>query len=272
MTKLDEEFIAELLHRAGNKIMSVRGGSVSWRTKSGPQDIVTAADTQAEELILDEIRHAYPLDGILSEEAGLSPGTSGATWVVDPLDGTKNFAAGSPDFGVMISRMTEGRVQAAGIHLPAHGVVFSASAGAGARKNGVPFRLAGTSPLSESLVDFSTVGEDGGFMEEQLQLLKLLLERSRGVRAVGSAKMFADVLDGTLAGACSLAYRHWDVAAPALIVAEAGGHACQLDGAPLDLSVSTTRVDGERVPAIFGAAHIVEEIVHAAREVDVTSA
>ncbi|NUV87804.1 inositol monophosphatase family protein [Streptomyces sp. KAI-26] len=267
MTTLHEEFIVEILHRAGNVIMSARGGCVSWRTKSGPQDIVTAADTQAEELILREIRQIYPLDGILSEEDGLSPGTSGATWVVDPLDGTKNFAAGSPDFGVMISRMTEGRVQAAGIHLPAHGVVFSASAGAGARRNGVPFCLDGASPLNESLVDFSVVGEDGGFMEEQIQLLELLLKRSRGVRAVGSAKMFADVLDGTLAGACSFAYRHWDVVAPALIVTEAGGHACQLDGAPLNLSVSTARVDGERVPAIFGVPNVVKEIVRATSEV-----
>ncbi|MFE7277200.1 inositol monophosphatase family protein [Streptomyces sp. NPDC057623] len=266
MTTAEEEFIVGLLRRAGTLLTGVRRDGLSWHTKSGPQDIVTEADTRAEELILGEIRRSYPLDSVLSEEAGLSRGESDAVWVVDPLDGTKNFAAGSPDFAVMISRQIGGRVQAAGIHLPAHGVLYSASAGAGARRNAEPFRLGVAPPLGQTLVDFSMVAEDGGFLEEQLRLLRLLLERSRGVRAVGSAKMFADVLDGTLAAACSFAYRFWDVVAPALIVTEAGGRVCGLQGAPLGLFASGARARGERVPAVFGAPGVVEEIVRAARD------
>ena len=205
--------------------------------KKGAIDLVTAADKEAEERIAARTREAYPSHRLLAEEgAGAdAPRDDEWIWVVDPVDGTTNFAHGVPLFAVSIA-LCRGRVpMVGGVHAAALGETYLAARGAGATRNGAPLRASASAELGESLLSTGfpyTFGEDA---ERLVRLYGKYLLASRGVLRLGSAAIdIALVAAGNLDGFYEHSLKPWDTAAAALLVEEAGGRVTTWDGEPFD--------------------------------------
>jgi myo-inositol-1(or 4)-monophosphatase len=206
-------------------------------TKSSLVDVVTQADRDVEQLIRDRIADARPQDAILGEEGGSTDGSSGITWVVDPIDGTVNYLYGIPHYAVSIA-VVEGDpdpltwTALAGVVVnPASGELFTASRGGGAHLADRPIRVADAVPLSQALVatgfayDAATRGRQGDAVAR-------LLPQVRDIRRQGTASLdLSFVATGRLNAYFERTLSPWDHAAGALIAEEAGGFVRGLNGA-----------------------------------------
>jgi len=201
-------------------------------TVKGYRNIATEVDTAAETVILDLIRARFPDHAILSEEVGGQGIDDGSTWVVDPLDGTTNYARRFPIFCVSIG-LLQGREPLIGvIHDPLRDQTFVAERGSGAELNGAPIRVSRVARLDHAVVslDWGHSDEDRG---RTLGSLNRVAPRCGTVRALGSAALaLAYVAAGWLEAYFNLMMKPWDAAAGILLVAEAGGRCTTLEGTP----------------------------------------
>jgi myo-inositol-1(or 4)-monophosphatase len=196
--------------------------------KSSPVDVVTEVDREAEALIRRRLAEARPDDGFLGEESGAAEGSSGLTWVVDPIDGTVNFLYGIPHYAVSIA-VVEGepdpqrwRALAGCVVNAGTGEVFEATAGGGAFLDGVPLTVAEPVELSQALVA-TGFAYDAGVRAEQGALVASLVSRVRDIRRMGTASLdFCAVAAGRMDAYVERTLKPWDHAAGALIAAEAG--------------------------------------------------
>lgn len=189
----------------------------------GPQDFVTSADRAVEQLIADRLRVAFPNDGFVGEEgvAAREFDASAHLWIVDPIDGTSNYAAGRPDWCVSIGFVQGNRVELGAIYQPALDALFSARRGHGATCNGEPIRVSDR-PLAEATIglDYS-VSTDPNVHVGQI---KAVLASGADYRRNGSAAVsLTQVAQGTLDGFVEMRLNAWDVAAGIILVEEAGG-------------------------------------------------
>ncbi len=197
-------------------------------TKSSIVDVVTHADREVEVLIRERIAAARPDDAILGEEGGTSGGTSGLTWVVDPIDGTVNYLYGIPHYAVSIA-VVEGDpdpltwTALAGVVLnPATGEEFAAARGEGATCGTEPLRVAEPAPLERALVA-TGFSYDAEFRGRQGEVVARLLPHVRDIRRGGTASLdLAGIAAGRLDGYYERSLNPWDLAAGALIAEEAG--------------------------------------------------
>ena len=153
------EFAIATAHAAGELLLEYRGRDLEISTKSSAFDLVTSADRAAEALILERVRERYPQHGVLAEESGLAQTGSGALqWVIDPLDGTTNFAHGIPHFCVSIA-LEDARGTLLGVvHDPVRGETFSSARGAGAWLETHGRYLQGTRPVALPQSEVAGVG------------------------------------------------------------------------------------------------------------------
>jgi len=212
-------------------------------TKTSPTDVVTAMDTAAEALLADVLLSGRPEDGLLGEEGGLRPGTSGLTWVVDPIDGTVNYLYGIPAYAVSVA-VVEGepeprawRVLAACVHNPSSGETWTATLGGGARLDGRAVGGPGSPPLSGALV-----GTGFGYTTErrrrQGEVVAALLPQVRDIRRAGSAALdLCAVASGRLDAYYERGLQPWDLAAGGLVAAESGASVTGLAGLDADESM-----------------------------------
>lgn len=192
-------------------------------TKSTRTDMVTDADQGSQSLIERLIREARPDDGLLGEEGAARAGTSGVRWVFDPLDGTTNFIYGIPAYAVSIAVEVEGEVVAGVVHDVAHGEVFAAAKGRGARRNGATIAISGNGDLGTALMA-TGFAYDPGRRAEQAAMVAGVLPQIRDIRRSGSAALdLCHVASGQLDGYFEYRLNPWDIAAGGLIVREAGG-------------------------------------------------
>ncbi|PZQ89514.1 MAG: inositol monophosphatase [Leifsonia xyli] len=206
-------------------------------TKSSIVDVVTAADREVEELIRARITAARPQDAILGEEGGATGGTSGVTWVVDPIDGTVNYLYGIPHYAVSIA-VVEGdpdplgwTALAGAVCNPASGELFTASRGGGARLGDELIRVADPAPLEQSLIA-TGFAYDAELRGRQGEVVARLLPRVRDIRRMGTASLdLASVASGRLNAYYERTLNPWDHGAGALIAAEAGAVVKGLGGA-----------------------------------------
>ena len=251
------ELAARLARAAGDLVREGRPDQVDVAaTKSSPVDVVTERDLASEALLRALLAEHRPDDGILGEEDEPVAGTSGLTWVVDPIDGTVNYLYGIPSYAVSVAVVAGPPVPerwtavAGAVHSVADGRTFTAGRGLGARLDGRPLRANAARPLAQSLVGtgFAYTVER---RTEQGRLLADLLPHIRDVRRIGAAALD---LCTVAAGGLDLYYERglkpWDVAAGALVAAEAGAVVTGLHGAPA----------GEAM-TVVGPAGSVEELV-----------
>lgn len=207
-------------------------------SKSSVEDIVTFADRESEALIRSRLAELRPNDGFYGEESGAEAGTSGLTWIVDPIDGTVNYLYGIPQYAVSIA-VVEGdpdpltwRALAGAVVSPAIGETFTATVGGGAFLDGSAITVAPAVDLSQALVGtgFAYLAD---IRAEQALVLGGLLHRVRDIRRMGSAALdLCSVACGRLDAYYERGLSPWDHAAGALIASEAGARVGGMDGAP----------------------------------------
>ncbi len=189
----------------------------------GNNDFVTEIDHSVEEALVAHIRKSYPDHSFLCEESGFMPGKDESTlWVIDPIDGTRNFMRGLPHYCISMACIQDGRLQHAVIVDPVRRDEFTASKGRGAQLNGTRIRVGDSPGLETALVSLSC-GPDEHY-ERFLELQDKLRNRVAGLRFAGSAALdLAYVAAGRLDAGWMSGLKQWDVAAGILLVQEAGG-------------------------------------------------
>jgi myo-inositol-1(or 4)-monophosphatase len=206
-------------------------------TKSSAQDVVTAMDLAVEAHLRERLAQLRPDDAILGEEGGSSDGTSGVTWVVDPIDGTVNYLYGLPSYSVSVAAVVgppdpaAWTVVAACVHAPADGRTFVAALGRGATLDGAPIRVRTATSLLDSLV-----GTGFGYRVErrvaQARVVAEVIPLVRDIRRIGSAALdLCTVASGGLDLYYERGLSPWDLAAGQLVATEAGALVTGLDGA-----------------------------------------
>jgi histidinol-phosphatase len=217
-------------------------------TRKADDSPVTAVDRAAEQVIRQAVRDQFPDDGVLGEEEGLQPGSSGRVWVVDPIDGTRMFAEGIPTWTTLIGLREHDEVTVGVADAPALRERAHAVRGEGAWAGGRRLHVSDVSTLREafllhaSLEDFVASGEVHGLLS--------LARTARGSRGMADAWGHLLVARGAAEVAVeAMPCFEWDWAATGLIVAEAGGSVSRLEGGPptsgCRLLVSNGRVDDE---------------------------
>jgi myo-inositol-1(or 4)-monophosphatase len=206
--------------------------------KSSPVDVVTLADRETETLIRSLLAEARPHDGFLGEEGGADVGTSGLTWVVDPIDGTVNYLYGIPHWAVSIAVVegdpdpTTWRALAGCIVNPVSGEIYSATAGGGAFSGNQQLRVGEAPSLDQALLG-TGFGYDAEKRGRQGAVVAALLPRVRDIRRFGAASLdLCAVATGRLNGYFERGLQPWDHAAAALVVREAGGVVAGFGGGP----------------------------------------
>ena len=202
-------------------------------THKGTIDLVTEADVAAEETVLAMLREAGGDIGFLAEESHSSYENlpQGPVWVIDPLDGTTNFAHGFPFFAVSIA-YAEGTVSKVGVvYAPMQDELFCACLGSGAWLNGCPIHVSGVETLQDSLLATGFPYAIAQEVEGVMEALKRLLMRCQGVRRAGAAAVdLAYLACGRTDGFWEINLKPWDTAAAMLLVSEAGGRLTTYNG------------------------------------------
>jgi myo-inositol-1(or 4)-monophosphatase len=202
------------------------------RTKSSSTDMVSEVDEACEQLIVDGIGAARPGDGILSEEGANAEATTDVRWVIDPIDGTTNYLYGHPGYGISIAVEVGGEVAVGVVHDPIHGERFSAVRDRGASRNGEPIRVSTETELGSALVA-TGFGYEAPTRIAQAEVLAGLIGSIRDIRRMGAAAVdLCSVACGRVDAYFERGLNHWDLAAGALIAAEAGAIVGAIDGGP----------------------------------------
>jgi myo-inositol-1(or 4)-monophosphatase len=201
-------------------------------SKSAPIDLVTEVDRACEEQIVAALRRERPTDDVLGEEGGAHASTGAAwRWVVDPLDGTVNYAHGYPCFCVSIGVEHRGERWVGAIYDPLRDELFEAVRGGGARRNGRPIQVSAATRLGRALLATGFAYDVHESPVDNLDLLARAVKQAGGVRRDGSAALdLCYVACGRFDGYWELKLHAWDVAAGILIVEEAGGRVSDLAG------------------------------------------
>ena len=224
--------------RAAGHLLLEKYGRITAVTKKGDYNLVTEADLASEALIIDRIKSHYPRHMILAEESGdtvVVDGDSRWKWIIDPLDGTTNFAHGYPCFCVTMALEHDGTLVAGVTYDPTRNELFTAEKGQGASLNFKPIHVSTTQKMSESLL---VTGFPYDFKDRAdfARHLTAFLLGARGVRRDGSAAIdMAYVACGRFDGFWEEGLNPWDVAAGVLMIEEAGGRVTNYDGTPLSI-------------------------------------
>ena len=198
----------------------------------GRANVVTDADLASEQLILDYVGQEYPDFGILSEESAPVAGSSPYTWVVDPIDGTRNFAEGIPHFCVVVAIADGDQVVAGVTYDPVRDEMFAAQRGRGATLNGEPIHVSDRQDIDEAVLGFD-LGYNFDQAKHLLELAAGVWPQVQGYRLMGSSALS---LAYAACGRVDLYFHHslsaWDIASGVLLAREAGGQV--LDRATLE--------------------------------------
>jgi len=211
---------------AGPRTVAYKGGI----------DLVTDADQASEQVILAFLRERHPDHGVLAEESGAGGVGAAFRWIIDPLDGTTNYAHRVPHFCVSVAVEGPDGLLAGAIADPLRGELFSAGRGLGAHLDGVPLKVSPVERLDRALLCTGFPYDVRERPEVPLGMFNRFVQRAQGIRRMGAAALdLAWVAAGRYDGFFEFGLKPWDVAAGALLVREAGGVASGTRGEPLKL-------------------------------------
>jgi myo-inositol-1(or 4)-monophosphatase len=197
----------------------------------GVINLVTEADRMSEALILDRIRQNFPDHSVLAEESPARENNSIYRWIIDPLDGTTNYAHSYPVFCVSMALEQEGRVIAGVVYNPMLDELFLAEKGKGAWLNGQRISVSDTSDLSRSLLATGFPYDIRESEHNNLNYFNVMIKEVQAIRRAGSAALdMAYVAAGRFDGFWELKLMPWDTAAASLLIQEAGGNVSDLSG------------------------------------------
>lgn len=217
---------SQIMLRAANDISNIQFNAKSFN------DFVSEVDQQAESIILETLKEAYPHHAILTEESGLH-GTSKAEyqWIIDPLDGTTNFLHGHRQYAISMALLHKGVIKEALIYAPEYNDLYVATRGEGALLNDKRIRASTRTELSQCLIATGFPVVDQSMMDCYLAILKDFLAHTAGGRREGSAALdLCHVATGRVDGFFEFNLKPWDIAAGALIAKEAGALITDMHG------------------------------------------
>jgi myo-inositol-1(or 4)-monophosphatase len=239
--------------RMGSALLQARFGNLSNVRKKAAQELVTEADTESEKEIIAIISSAFPDHGILSEECGMLNSSSEYRWIIDPLDGTVNFAHGVPIFCISIALTFNGNIVLGVVFNPVSEELFTAASGQGAQLNGRPIQVSSVAEVSESLLVTGFPYNVNQIFNEVHTRCGNCLQAAQGLRRLGSAALdLCYVACGRFEGFWEQNLKPWDTAAGSLIAVEAGGQVTTFSNQPFavdqpEILATNGRVHGEMI-------------------------
>lgn len=224
----------EAARLSGEILLRFYGKLEHVRDKQFQGDLVTEADLASEEALLTFFRKNFPDYGMVGEESGTFATPSSWEWVIDPLDGTTNFAHQHPMFAVSIGLLYEGNPVLGVIYNPLHNELYHAAKGLGAKMNNQSIQVSKTTTLENSLLATGFAYDRRETTDTNYPEFCLLTHSTQGVRRGGSAALdLAYVAAGRLDGYWERGVKSWDIAAGIILVQEAGGVVTRYDTTPL---------------------------------------
>ncbi|MGQ0792956.1 MAG: inositol monophosphatase family protein [Deltaproteobacteria bacterium] len=252
--------VAERAAREAGKILRDNLGKVKHIGYKAKNSLVTEVDRLAEGVVIDIIKSNFPAHAIFAEESGRSAKPSDYLWLIDPLDGTTNYAHGYPHFCVSIALEAEGRIILGAVYNPMRDEFFSAELGGGAYLNHSPIQVSATRTIEESMLCTGFVHENDWMVEENLAHFADFIRIAQAVRRDGSAALdLCYVACGRYDGFWELGLSPWDTAAGSLILTEAGGAVSDFTGGGYrvydpKILASNGRLHGRMIEILAGIA------------------
>ncbi|MCK4748085.1 MAG: inositol monophosphatase [Bacteroidales bacterium] len=238
------EILESALKKGGTVLLEHFGKPSETFVKESISSVVTEADLASEKVIIEFLGASTEPYNIISEESGYIENHSIYTWVIDPLDGTSNFAAGLPWFGVIITLFHEQVPIQAAMYLPVADQLYYAESGKGAWRNGSPIKTLDSTELTEILLSYSfDFSRDPGKTDAEMDLLSKLSNKIRNTRSTNSLIDFCYTTDGRLGAAINQTTKIWDIAAPWLIIREAGGVVTDIFGSEIQFNLSQDEIN-----------------------------
>ncbi|HSP06834.1 MAG TPA: inositol monophosphatase family protein [Acidobacteriota bacterium] len=254
-----DTFLRKLILSSGSRLKRQFGRvkKISYK-KGAVTNLVTNVDREIEDYVKERIREAFPHDGILAEESPVEEIGSGRKWIIDPLDGTTNFAHNLPLFCISIGVEEDGEVVAGAVYNPVLEELFLARRGRGATVNGKRIQVSGAKTLSRSLLVTGFPYDVHQSPERSLPYFNELIRHAQGVRRLGSAALdLCFVAMGRFDGFFEVHLNPWDTAAGVLILKEAGGVITNFEGVSFSiyerqLAASNGRIQREMLAVLQG--------------------
>jgi myo-inositol-1(or 4)-monophosphatase len=230
------EDVIKIAKEAGAVVKEGFGTNFNIEYKTNESNLVTAIDKASEKLITEFIKKSYPSHGILAEEGGEIKSTSEYVWVVDPIDGTTNFAHGLPIFSVSIGVQKKGKTIAGVVYDVMNDIAYSTELGGGSFANGKKLSVNKNDKLSHAVLVTGFPYNIADNPENALEKFSALTKASRAVRRLGSAAIdLCYVARGVFDGFWEVQLHPWDMCAGKLIVEEAGGLVTDFKGKDIDI-------------------------------------
>jgi myo-inositol-1(or 4)-monophosphatase len=232
----------------GAKVLIAHFGNITRINHKGAFDLVTEADTGSEKQIIKTIREAFPDHAILAEESGAGKGNSEYQWIIDPLDGTTNYAHRLPIFTIAIALTRQDEIELGLVLNPIDGELFAAVAGKGAELNGKPIRISSTTSVHDCLLATGFPYNFSEVIEPVMRRFTVCQDASQGVRRLGSAALdICYVACGRFDGFWEQNLKPWDMAAAALVAAEAGATITDFSNQPFSIYEKEILVTNGRI-------------------------
>jgi myo-inositol-1(or 4)-monophosphatase len=255
-----KETLIRALYSAGEELMRHFGKQTDFKVKESQSSIVTQADLKSDSLIVSLIRERFPSHSIISEESGFCNMKSRFTWVIDPLDGTSNFASSIPWFGVLIALFEDNIPVMGGAYLPVPDQLYFAEKGKGAVLDGKPFSMSVNNGLKNSLFSFNVDFTDNEkVLNDSINIYKNLVKAARNIRCTNSLVDFLYVAEGKFGGVINLFTRVWDISALGLIIEEAGGVMKNVNGENIIFRFND-KISEANFPVMAGSEEIIAEL------------
>jgi myo-inositol-1(or 4)-monophosphatase len=221
---------------AGHLIKEYFGKNFEIEFKTNELNLVTEADKASEKLITEFIKIKYPSHGIIAEEGSEINKSAEYLWVIDPLDGTTNFAHGLPIFSVSIGLQKKGKTIAGVVYDINQDIIYAAENGSGATANDKKIQVSSNSNLAHSMLVTGFPYDVKENPDKSFERFITMIKSSRAVRRLGSAAIdFCYVAKGVFDGFWEVHLHPWDICAGKLIVEEAGGLVTDFDGDSIDI-------------------------------------
>jgi myo-inositol-1(or 4)-monophosphatase len=257
-------FIQKCLVEA-SKIAVSNFGKVKAKTKPGDQSqVLTSSDLAIGALIIEKIKTEYPTYNIIDEEAGVTDNNSQFTWIIDPIDGTSNYAVGVPHYGIMMGLLDGNVPVAGGFALPFTNEITIAERNQGAFCNGKSIVVTKEAELKNCLIAYHIDGhpEEPTRTQKEVGLLGEILLKIRNVRTSGCEPLDGFyVAIGRYGALLNKSMRIWDIVAPHIIIQEAGGTVTDFWGQPIDYSDVLAKATTEHYTICAGAPPIHKQLI-----------
>jgi myo-inositol-1(or 4)-monophosphatase len=255
-----KDTLESALKTSGRVLLEYFNKPVKASQKESQSSIVTEADFASDSVISGIIRKKFPSHNLISEETGFLNNNSEYTWIIDPLDGTSNFASSIPWFGILISLFRKDEPFMGGAYLPVQDILYFAEKGKGAFRNDEPLTMPGNIESKNSLVAFSLdYTDDEAFLNKGIDIYKYIVRNTRNIRSTNSLIDFVYVAEGKFGGCVNLFTKVWDIAAPLLIIEEAGGEMIDIYGNDISFTISG-KLMTKNFPVVTGSKEIVKSL------------